>query len=900
MKSIFMKMLPHIVAVIVFLVIASTFFSLLGDEYSLKQHDIQNVMGMSKEFTDYRYLTGEEGLWSNNMFGGMPAYQTSMEYPSNLLKPVDRILKLFTSPTVGAIYMCMFGFYILMLCLRVNPWLAIVAAVSFGLSSFNIIYLGAGHTSKVNAIGYMAPILGALILTYRGRVLLGSALFALFLGLHLMSNHLQMTYYLLFLLGAVGLAEMIRLIVQKQLKSALIGTGALFLAGALGLMPNMAGILTTYEYSKYTTRGATELTLVAPGRAEDQAPTNGLRPDYILEYNMAPGELWAIMIPNAKGGSSSVSIAENKEAMQKAPRTARENLAMFPQYWGEQGSSSGAFYFGAAMLFLFAMALMFSKDSLKWPFLFLSVLVIFLSMKELHGLNQFFIEKVPMYNKFRDSKMIHILLQIIVPAFGMMYVDSLLKNGVATSMRKWIWGGAGLLVFIMVMVMAKPTITGPLMSPYDIDSIDNLLTQYKSDPNSVKAINELESGLIDVRTYIFEKDAKRSLMIMLIAAGLLVAISFNKLKWYFFAGAMMVVVTVDMWSVSSRYMNEEKRKNPRTEKMEYKYYSKSEDRVLPFTPDRCDDFILQAEKGSVKDFESKVIALQEKIEESPVFVGVKDKSKFKFSAEYGVLMLNTDFRVLLANRGTFSEANVPYFHKSLGGYHAAKLKRYQELIDFYLMQEITTITDAFGTGNIESVDSALATCNAINMLNTKYVKYSGEAPPIDNSMNALGNAWFVQNIKMIPSADEEMTSIADLNPAISAVVHQEFSGIVKEPTQVDSTAFITLTEYASKILTYSSHSSTEAPAIFSEIYYPAGWVCRIDGNEVPTFRANYVLRGVMIPAGDHTVEWSFEPKTYSQGIMINWVGSFSLLFFVIAVLGLNVKQGLNEVVNTKA
>ena len=849
---------------------------------------------MSKELTDYRYLTGEEGLWSNNMFGGMPGYQTSMGYPSNLMKPIDHALKLFTSPTVGALYMLMFGFYILMLCLRVNPWLGIVAAVSFGLSSFNIIYLGAGHTSKVNAIGYMAPALGALILTYRGRVLLGSALFALFLGLHLVSNHLQMTYYLIFLLGAVGLTEIIRLIVQKQVKVALLATGALVLASALGLMPNMANMLTTYEYSKFTTRGATELTMVAPGRSDDQAPTNGLRPDYILEYNMAPGELWAILIPNAKGGSSSVSITENKEAMQKATRQSRENLGMFPQYWGEQGSSAGAFYFGAAMLFLFVLALMFSKDWLRWPFLVLSFLVIFLSMKEMNGLNQFFIEKVPMYNKFRDSKMIHILMQIMVPAFGIMFIDSLLKNGVATSMRKWLWGGAGVLVFILVLVIAKPTVTGPLMSEYDVATIDNLLTQYKAEPNSVKAINELETSLLSVREYIFEKDAKRSLMIMLIAAGLVVAISFNKLKWYFFAGAMMVMVTVDMWSISSRYMNEEKRKNPRTERMEYKYYSKSEDRVLPFTPDKCDDYILQKEKVSVPDFEAKVAELQQKIEESPVFVGVKDKSKLKFSAEYGVLQLNTDYRVLLANGSTFSEANVPYFHKSIGGYHAAKLKRYQELIDFYLLNEIGAITDAFGTGSIESVDSALATCNALNMLNTKYVKYSADAPPIENGSRALGNSWFVERIKLVPTADDEMTSIATINPAVEAVVHQEFSSVAKEPTQVDSSATIQLIEYASKALTYASHSSAEAPAIFSEIYYPAGWVCRIDGNEIPTFRANYVLRGAMIPAGDHTVVWSFEPTSYSKGILINWVGSFSLIFFVLCVLGFSAKREFSK------
>ncbi len=894
MKSILLKILPHAVAVLVFLIIATSFFTLLGDDYGLKQHDIENVMGMSKELVDYRLQNGEEGLWSDNMFGGMPGYQTNMTYPSNLLRDTDKLLKLFTSPTVGSLYMCMFGFYILMLCLRVNPWLGIIAAISFGLSSFNIIYLGAGHTSKVNAIGYMAPVLGALILSYRGKWLLGSVLFALFFGLHLASNHLQMTYYLMFLLGAVGLTEIIRLIIQKQAITAMKATAAILVAGVLAVLPNVASIMTTYEYSKFTTRGNTELTIAPQGREAELEATNGLREEYILEYNMGSGEPWAMIIPNAKGGASSTSILDNKPAMQKVPKASRENMGMFRQYWGEQGSSSGAFYFGAGMFFLFVLALIFIKDSLKWPFLILTVIAIFLSMQDMNGLNDFFIHKVPYYNKFRDSKMIQVLIQIMVPALGILFVDSLLKKGVEISMRKWLWIGSGALLLIMIMVMSNPTITGPLLSNYDVSYVDQLLNQYKDNPQSVKAINDLESGLIDARHFVFVEDAQRSLLFMLVAAGLLVAMSFNKLKWYLFAGVFGIVVIADMWSVSSRYMNEDKRTNPETKKSEYIHYAKTDDRVIPFTPDQCDEFILNTEKTTVPDFDAKVVELENNMKGNPTFRLVKDKEKIHYASEYGVLNLNTDYRVLLASRGVFAEANVPYFHKSLGGYHAAKLKRYQEMIDFYLLNEINSITTALSTGSFTAIDSTMKTCKVVNMLNTKYVKYSGQAPPLPNEQNSLGNAWFVSNVKMVGSADEEMTSIADTDLATTAIIHNEFSSIVKVPTSVDSSATVQLKEYATRNITYTSNSSVEAPVVFSEIYYPKGWVCRIDGNEVPTFRANYILRAAMVPAGEHTIEWSFEPSTYKTGITLNWIGSISLLLSVLLVLGWNLKNAFGE------
>lgn len=893
MKSILFRILPHVVAVILFVVIASLFFDMVGDEYGLKQPDFEKVMGMAKESSDYRIVNQEEALWANNMFGGMPTYQTNMVYPSNLLRKVDTFLKLYTAPPIGSLYMCMLGMYILMLCLRVNPWLGIVAAVAFGLATINILYIGGGHITKVNAIGYMAPALGGFILAYRGRWLLGSTLFMLFFGLHLASNHLQMTYYLAFLIIVVALGESIRLILEKKPKDFAVSSAALLIAGVLALLPNLGNMLTTYEYSKFTTRGKSDLTIVPEGKKEMAQAGDGLNVNYILEYNMAPGEPWAMVIPNAKGGSSAIPLSDNREAMQKAPKNLRENLQSFPQYWGDQGSSAGAFYFGAGIMFLFVLALIFVKDSLKWPFLVMTVLAIFLSMKNMHGLNDFFINHFPMYNKFRDSKMILVLIQVMAPALGILYIDQLLKEGVKADKRKFVFAGIGALMVVTILVTTSPTITGPLISANEVEYFDEMRQQYKGDSKTISLIGDLEDALVVVRSEVFAQDAQRSLLIIVVFAALAAVAVWGRMKWFVFAGVAFIAVVADMWSVDRRYMNSEKRKNPQTGKLEYAHYDKEENRFFPYTPDRCDEFILNAEKGNASKYEERFALLENAANDRKEYKSFS-KEKMKPAAEFGALNLGTNYRVLLANRGTFSESGTAYFHKSIGGYHAAKLKRYQEMIDFYISGEIDSITSSFKTQSMAIVDSVVSSSKVLAMLNTKYVKYSGEAPPIINKA-ALGNAWFVNDIKVAQDANDEITSIRDINPAEAAVVGQEFSDIAKSAqSPIDSSYSISMKEYGTRRIVYESKSPAEAPVVFSEIWYPAGWICRIDGNEVNPFRANYFLRGVMIPAGNHVVEWSFEPASYTKAVTINWIGSILVLAVVFVVLFLSIRTALAD------
>ncbi|MFM7310565.1 MAG: hypothetical protein ACKOZY_08150, partial [Flavobacteriales bacterium] len=515
MKINWKNLIPHAAAIVVFVVVANTFFSGITKEYGLRQSDMDHVMGMAKELMDYRLVNEEEALWSNNMFGGMPGYQTNVMYPSNLLRKADQLLKFYQNPAIGTLYMCMLGFYILMLCMRVNPWIGIAASVSFGLSTINILYLGGGHTSKVNAISYMAPALGGLFLAFRKQILLGGAVFALFFGLHLASNHLQMTYYLAFLLAAVGITEWIRLILEKDWMHGLKTTGMLLIAGVIGFLPNLGSVMTTYEYSKLTTRGQSELTVVPPGSTEASQAKDGLKEDYILQYNMGKDEgLLALFIPNAKGGSSSEPLFKMGK-----PQSIEDQIKMqFTGYWGDQSTSAGAFYFGAFAFALFLLALIFVRDVIRWPFLALSILALFLSMKDMHGLNDFFIHHFPMYNKFRDSKMILVLLQIMIPALGALFVSQLItqENGLRMDVKKLAIGsGAVLLLFLIPIVMMKST--GTFSGSRDEMVVQSLSEQVEKASGSTAPLDIALGDVIEARQDLFKKDGMRALGLCVIA-----------------------------------------------------------------------------------------------------------------------------------------------------------------------------------------------------------------------------------------------------------------------------------------------------------------------------------------------------------------------------------------------
>jgi hypothetical protein len=873
---------PHAVAILSLVILSSVYFSPLWQGYDLDQNDIVQWRGMSQELSNYRELHKEEALWSNSMFGGMPAYQVSTEHNANLLRPILLTLRLGLPGAIGTLFLCFLGYYILGLCLRLGPWYSLVGAVAFGFATINILYLGAGHTGKVTSIAFLAPALGGFILAFRGRAYLGGAIFMLFLGLNIAANHLQMTYYLAFLLIAVAIGESVRLVVGKQFKALLMSLAVLAVATVVAVLPSASNLMTTYEYSKYTTRGSSDLTLKP--KESSNIEQEGLSGSYILDYNFASGEQWSLLIPNAKGGASSAIGDKNKDAIPNAAKgnknvnKFKDDLKGTNSYWGAQRFTGGAFYFGAAIMTLFILAFVGLKDGIKWPFLVITLLALGLCLKELTGLNSMFIEKIPMYNKFRDSKMILVLIQVMAAAMGMMFLKKLVEGEIAWGEKgkKILTGAVAVFAIVIMYLYVSPSSTGTMISPQEQEQFDQMA---KSAPKEqVAMIDDYSSALQDVRAEIFKADAKRSLFFVIVVSAAILSLIYVKNKNLRLAvlPVIGVLALMDGFSVSRRYLNLEK------EKGAYKKFVAIENKEIPVKAKAADFSILDLEKPNVADFDNKSNELEQALKNSGIYDHVKSKDAMKEVANFGALQLNSDFRV--ARLGNpFNDAETSFFHKSIGGYHGAKLKRMQEVIDFHLAEELDSAIAYLQAGTFDSLGGSLT---VLNMLNTKYYIGNPEQPAIPNKF-AMGNAWFISKVRTTNNSDEEMIALGEIDSKIEATTQASFGTQFHAPqSAVDSTASVRMLAYETKVLRYEvNNTSAEAqPVVFSEIYYPEGWICRIDGNEVEAARVNYVLRGAMVPAGTHTVEWSFEPTVWEKGTTISYAGS-ALLFALLGLAG---------------
>ena len=897
--------IPHVAALIIFVVFSSVYFSPLFNGYNLKQNDIKQFQGMSKEIVDYRIQNGNEPLWTNAMFSGMPAYQISVIHHNNYLIKVDRFLQFnfaLTRP-VGLMFLAMLGFYIFALCLRVNPWLGIVGAIAFGFSTINILYIGAGHMTKVNAIAYMAPALGGLILAFRGKWLLGSVIFALFFGLNITANHLQMTYYLVFLLFAVAVAEGIRLLIEKKYLDLGKAVGGLAIGGVLGLLPSFSNLQTTLEYSKYTTRGATDLTIEPKGQTKKQSKKEGLDVDYILEYNYGKGEILSLIAPNAKGAKDDY-LGNDEDIMMNIDPSYAQQIGQMNRYWGGQRMSGGAIYFGVVMFVFFLFGLIFLKDSLRWPFLAISLLCLSLASKDPGGLNDFFIHKFPLYNKFRDSKMILVLLQVMIPALGIIFLDRFFKKENVWGDKKSLLIAGGAITFFGLILFAFPSISGSFLRSDEIQQFSQA-TKGVTDVQNLSFINGLKTELIKVRTDIYKAELGRTLFLALLAIGIILISVYTKISRYIVIAFAFICISADNIGVSKRYLN-----NEETEGV-YTSYEEQNASILPTIPQQADLTILQEEQVNVPNFASKVENFKSKLMNTSEFESLSDDNLLSQLAAFSVLSLNTNYRVLNFS-GPFNETNTSYFHKSIGGYHGAKLKRYQELIDFYLADEINVINKEISAvknvklreyastmniskeqaqGVFDSIqinELPVQNANVMNMLNVKYIHIDKTKKAVKNT-NAFGNAWFAQKIVRVKSANEEMLALSKNDLKKTAIIHQEFKN-VNSVTKTDSNAQIKLIKYGLREMTYKSTNSVEAAAIFSEIYYPEGWNCYIDGKNVDNFRANYVLRGVVIPAGSHTISWKFEPKSFEKSSTWSLIGSILTLIVFIGVCSLEIKN----------
>ncbi len=871
--STLLRILPHAVALVVFTLVSSVFFAPAYDGYDLRQGDIAQFKGMSKEIVDYRDLYGAEPLWTSSMFSGMPAYQISVIQSRNVPQLIQlSFRKLFPGP-VGMLVLAMLSFYVLGLCLRVNPWLAMVVAIGFGLSTVHILYLGAGHMSKVNAIALMPGVVGGVLLAFRGKALQGAAVTLLFLAMHLAANHLQMTYYLMFLVGFIVVGELVRLAMAKQLASGLRTAAWLVMAAGLAILPNLTNIITTYEYSAYTTRGKTELTLPVPGRETDDTKTEGLAKSYMLEYSMSRDEFWSMLIPNAKGGATA-QIGNDTELLQGIGRDYYENVAQSKRYWGDQLFTGGAFYFGALLMALFIIALFALKDVLRWVFLALTILAVMLSWKDPNFIGNFFIDHVPLYDKFRDTKMVLVVVSVMAPTLAMLLLQRLIDGN--TVARTWLTAGVGAVVLLMLLFIAAPGSLFDFISSEERANFGQYLTE--ADANTQRYIKGFMEALETVRQSIFRADALRSLLFVLVAAALALALDRRWLKAPVAIVALGVFILGDLYPVNRRYMNDEQQGR------QYVHWQPRIEKAFPQPAGMADQFIYDREIAQRSELLKEVNAfVAEQLDDADDLLGDVTRNereeytnRIRMAAQTAVLRMNTNYRVLNLHN-SFNDVRTSYYHRSLGGYHGAKLRRYQEVIDFHLTPEIERFMSTAQAVGI----NALANAPVINMLNTRYLIVDPNGEPIENPF-ANGAAWFVSDLDRVATADEEVEAMENFDSAYEAIVNTRFADLLPTTIVPDSAATIVNTDALPNYLRYTTESSTEQFAVFSEIYYPEGWQAYLDGTAVDHVCVNYILRGMKVPAGSHVIEFKFEPASYGLGQQLAGAGS---ALFVLAMLG---------------
>jgi hypothetical protein len=823
MKNIsFKKVAPYLAAILLFIVITFAFFSPLLEGKRIFQSDTAQFEGMSKEIADFRATTGQEPLWTNSMFGGMPAYQISTNYTSNLLGYLDTIFTLGLPRPANMLFLYFMGFFFLLLVMKVDPWLSIAGAIAFAFSSFFMIIIDVGHNSQAHAIGYMAPVLAGFILTFRKRYVLGGLISAVFLSLELKANHPQITYYLVIIAVILGISELIQAIRLKTYKSYFLSFGIIFIAGGFALATNITSLWATYEYGNYTIRGKSELTTNKANR------TTGLDKDYATQWSYGVGETMTLLIPNFYGGTDQkLDINSNTAKALRANNVPEENVRQFvdqhlPMYWGSQPFTAGPVYVGAIIFFLFVLGLLIIKGPIKWWLLAATILSICLAWgHNFMILTDFFFSYVPGYNKFRSVTMILVIAEFAMPLLGILALKEFFDpKRDPKKLRKQLFLAVGIVGGITLIFALIP----------------GMFLDFTSSADAARAKQSglpdwLMQGMREDRQSLLQMDAWRSLIFILLTSVVMYAALFKKIRKQYAYIIIALLILVDMYPIAKRYLNTES------------FRSQSE-MATPYQPTPADEQIL------------------------------KDKSP--------------DYRVLNLAVNTFNDASTSYFHKSLGGYHGAKLRRYQELIDEGIQPDIETLARSMNT------DST----GVLNMLNTKYIiiPEKNNQTAVFPNQNALGNAWFVNNFNLVENADAELGSIHKFNPKETAIINKKFAEDLKGfiPGRDPSDAIL-LEHYAPNDLLYSYKSKNKGLAVFSEIYYPKGWNAYVDGKLMPHFQTDYVLRAMILPAGDHKVEFKFEPKVYRVGEKISLISSIILILIVIGLAFVEIRKAVTPV-----
>lgn len=829
------KLLPDLIAILAFVLLSFAYFFPADIENRiLFQHDTAAGAGAGQEVKEYYEQTGERSRWTNSLFGGMPMYQIAPSYDSTKsLQWVQKAYQLFLPDYVCLTFMLMLGFYILLRVFGIPVWLAGLGGIMWAFSSYFFILISAGHIWKFITLAYVPPTIAGIVLAYRGKLLWGGILTALFVALQITSNHVQMSYYFFFVILFFVGAYFEKAWRTKTLPQFFKASAVLIVAALVGIAANVSNLYHTYAYSKETMRGKSEL--VQTGDAAKQT-SSGLDRDYITQWSYGIDETLTLLVPNFKGGASA-ALSQSETAMSKANPMYSSLYGSLTQYFGTQPMTSGPVYVGAFVLFLFVLGCFIVKGPLKWALIGATFFSIVLSWgKNFMPLTDFFIDYVPLYNKFRAVSSILVIAEFTIPLLAIFALKRLLEEPEILKQEKKPLGISLLLTagIALLLAVAPGSIGSGYVPAQEAQMLQNAVNQQMIPANELSGIL---ANLGEMRAELVSSDALRSFIIIGIGCSLLWLYASGKLRSSLTIAGITILCLADMWGVNKRYLNDAQ-------------FVPHSIRTETFTKTNTDELILQ------------------------------DTS--------------LDYRVLNFATSTFDDNNTSYWHKSVGGCHPAKLRRYQEMIEHHISPEMQAAYKAIATagGEMDSVDANKF--RILNMLNTKYFIFPAgqqrQTVPILNP-HAYGNAWFVNKVQYVNNANEEIDALDSIIPTETAVVDARFKDVLKGATESykDSLSSIRLTSYAPNRLTYETNNAQDGIAVFSEIYYPDGWHVTIDGQPAELARADYILRTMYVPAGQHTIEMRFDPTSLhvTEGIAY---GALALLVIGIIVAVLIAKR----------
>ncbi|GAA0559403.1 YfhO family protein [Chitinophaga japonensis] len=830
MKNNWLKaLLPHVIAVVALLILTILYCKPALDGKVLSQSDVLQWQGMAKESLDYKEEHGITPLWTTSMFGGMPTYQMAMEGRYKISTIIPAILTFGLPKPINVLFLAAACFYLLCVILGARPWVAFMGAVAFTYASYSPIIVSTGHDSKMMAMAYMPAVVAGIVLITKRKYVLGAAVTALALTYLIAANHLQVTYYFFLLLGVVAVAYIVYCIREKEIKHLLIGAGVTIGAVLLGIGSNALTLWTTYEYSHASNRGGTSELSPLPGQ-EATRSTGGLDKDYAFQWSYGKLETLTLLAPNIYGGSSSGDLSTSSETYKELTNIgvpaaqAEQMIQRWPLYWGDQSllGTSGPVYLGVVICLLAVLALFIVRSWHKWWLVGITVLAILMAWgSNFASFNYFLFDHLPFYNKFRAPSQALIIPQLTFAILAVMGLNELVNGQLpkAELFKKLKWTGMGIGGILVLLLLLSGSLSYTNYSndperPGTDNQFQAQLTQMTQGNTAV--VDGLMKALREDREALYRNDVLRSLVLAGLAFGLLWFFLKGRLKAEWMTAGIVVLVLFDLLQVDRRYLS-------------------------------TDDFLDPLSYGNV--FQPS--AADQQI--------LQDKDPY--------------YRVynLTAPGGPFNDAMTSYFHKSVGGYHAAKLQLYVDLIERQISKNNMQV---------------------LNMLNTKYIIQAGPdgQPVVRRNPGALGNAWFVKQIQWAPDADAEMKALDSLNPAETVVIDQRFKPEVKGEPVYDSAATIRLIANNLNTISYEYNAATPQFAVFSEIYYKKGWKAFIDGQETPYARVNYALRGMMVPAGKHTIEFRFEPVAYYLGDKIGLVSYIIMLGLLVSGIVINIRK----------